>query len=278
MAKGNDGNLLQHWVEAALAARLCAVSEDWPLHVTLTHGMEPFERFDPRTTGVGGFRRLDAWLAAAHAVPLPNGAPAVASAYRECGASADHYPNSAEILAAVVGRARLRGVVTECDGDKFKVLAAAWPDGLVHVVHGSWRQSLSQHSCPANLGGPWLFSMDPMTFVRDPDRAPAPDDANLRPSDLAMVAPVLSSYLASRRPGAASIFCFSLRKKPGFNSYDFFKTEIKSLAGRLKCHYDFCEVPLANPHVGAILSMDDGLIAEVLTEWNAKYDTRSGGS
>lgn len=278
MAKGNDGNLLQHWVEAALAARLCAVSEDGPLHLALTHGMEPFEHFDARTTGIGGFRRLDAWLTAAAIEPLPSGSPTVVIAYRRCRASADHYPNSAEVLAAVLGRPRLRGVITECDSEKFNVLAAAWSDGLVHAVHGSWRNCLTQHSCPANLDGPWLFSMDPMTFLRNPDRLPAPDDANLRPSDLAMVVPVLLSYFASGRPGAASIFCFSLRKKPGFNSYEFFKSEIASLAGRLKCHYGFCEVPLANPHVGAILSMDESLIAEVVTEWNGKIDAQRGGS
>ena len=278
MAKGNDGNLLQHWVEAALAARLCADSDDRLLHVALTHGMKPFEQFDPRTNGVSGFARLDAWLKTARAGSLPQGAPAVAMAYRRCRASADHYPNSAEILAAVVGRPRMRGVITECDGDKFKDLAAAWADGLVHAIHGSWRQCVTQHSCPVNLDSPWLFSMDPMTFLRDPDRGGAPDDANLRPSDLATVVPVLSSYFASCRPGAASIFCFSLRKKPGFSSYEFFKAEIANVAARLECHYGFCEVPLANPHVGAVLSMDEGLIAEVLAEWNAKFDLKRGAS
>ena len=120
--------------------------------------------------------------------------------------------------------------------------------------------------------------MDPMTFVRDLDRGSAPDDANLRPSDLAMVASVLSSYLASSRPGAASIFCYSLRKTPGFNSYEFFRTEIQALADRLSCYLGFCEVPLANRHVGAILSMNGRLIAEVVTEWNAKCNAWSGAS
>ena len=79
MAKGNDGNLLQHWVEADSAARLHRIVKQEPLHIALTHGMAPFERFEPRKPGASGFRRLDAWLATARSARLSEDAPVVAA-------------------------------------------------------------------------------------------------------------------------------------------------------------------------------------------------------
>ena len=46
MAKGNDGNYLQHCVEVEAAVRLAWASADGRLHVALTHGMAPFEQID----------------------------------------------------------------------------------------------------------------------------------------------------------------------------------------------------------------------------------------
>lgn len=43
MAKGNDGNYLQHSVEVAAAVQLAARHPEGWLHVALAHGMEPFE-------------------------------------------------------------------------------------------------------------------------------------------------------------------------------------------------------------------------------------------
>jgi len=90
MAKGNDGNLLQHWVEADLAARLHGMAKDASFHVALTHGMAPFDSFEPRKFGTSGFGRLDAVLATARSARLPEGVPAVASAYRACDAYDAH--------------------------------------------------------------------------------------------------------------------------------------------------------------------------------------------
>jgi len=47
MAKGNNGNLLQHAVEAELAVRLSRDAKT-PLQVLFTHAMAPFEHFEPR--------------------------------------------------------------------------------------------------------------------------------------------------------------------------------------------------------------------------------------
>ena len=46
MAKGNDGNYLQHCVEVEAAVQLAQASADGRLHVALTHGMAPFEQID----------------------------------------------------------------------------------------------------------------------------------------------------------------------------------------------------------------------------------------
>ena len=44
MAKGNDGNYLQHCVEVEAAVRLARAGPNRRLHVALTHGMAPFEQ------------------------------------------------------------------------------------------------------------------------------------------------------------------------------------------------------------------------------------------
>lgn len=51
MAKGNDGNYLQHSVEVALALHLASLQPEGRLHIALTHGMKPFERCDWEGTG-----------------------------------------------------------------------------------------------------------------------------------------------------------------------------------------------------------------------------------
>jgi hypothetical protein len=267
MAKGNDGNLLQHWIEAHLATRLLCQAHATNLHVALTHGMKPFERFDARKVGVSGIKRLDRWLAVAQTLGASSTDPAVVTAYRACKASAEHYPNTGEILAAVAGRANLIGSISECDESKWHELSGQWHDSQVRVLQGSWRQHLVGHACPQTLGHPWLFSMDPMTFVQDPKDL---DDASLRASDLLLLKPVLENYFRSGKPGAVTIFCFSLQKKPGVDRYRLFKAEIASLANSLSCPHGFCKVPLANPHVGAVLATDANLIRDVVNDWNAR--------
>jgi hypothetical protein len=227
--------------------------------------MEPFEPFEPRSSG---FRRLEKWLATARNIQPTEVTPNVVRAYRTCNASNVHYPNSAEILSAVVGRELLRGTITERDKKKFQALSAKWENRPVQVLQGSWRTHLEQLGCPQGLAYPWIFSMDPMTFVSDPDVGEPPDDAKLRPSDLELLQPVLQSYFASQQPGAAAIFCYSLQRMSRANAYGSFKCSMACIAARLRCYHDFCEVPLSNRHVGAILSMNDNLIHKTVAEWN----------
>ena len=46
MAKGNDGNYLQHCIEVEAAVRLAQADPSGRLHVALTHGMAPFEKLE----------------------------------------------------------------------------------------------------------------------------------------------------------------------------------------------------------------------------------------
>ena len=54
MAKGNDGNYLQHCIEVEAGVRLAEMDAGGRLHIALTHGMNPFESFDKRKPSTRG--------------------------------------------------------------------------------------------------------------------------------------------------------------------------------------------------------------------------------
>lgn len=212
MAKGNDGNLLQHEVELRLATRLAGLG-DGRLHVALTHGMAPYERCDhPRATVAHD--RLDDVLKRLAGRPTPEDTPLV-RAYRTCAATREHYPNSAELIASLIGRDNVEGCITETDPVKFEELAAAWAGTHVQVRKGSWRREAvggGALRCPPDLDRPWLFSMDPLTWREDEAGVDASedDDADLHPGDLRRVEELLRGYVASGQPGAASFFVYKV--------------------------------------------------------------------
>jgi hypothetical protein len=275
MAKGNDGNLLQHWVECDVAWRLWTQNRAHRLHVILTHGMGPSEYFAQRKNGDSGYKDLEKWLAVAQQPTLPLNPPPVVYAYRECGAGPASYPNSAELLAGLLGRANLQGAITEKDEGKCDALRYKWQRG-VKILNQSWRKSLHDYHAPANLDCPWLISMDPMTFLPDPDPpAVADDDAQFRPGDLVRLRPVVESHLASKQPGVLCIFCYRLirdaaapkMKQPP--TLTLFKTEISNFAKATGLHLAFCESTGANPSLGAVLATDAGLPSAVSGDWTA---------
>ena len=70
MAKGNDGNYLQHSVEVAIALHLAKLSTQGALYLALTHGMAPFEPCDAPLVGQSrGLLRTA--LEAAQSPPTP---------------------------------------------------------------------------------------------------------------------------------------------------------------------------------------------------------------
>ena len=90
MAKGNDGNLLQHTIEVETASWLTAKSKK--LHVVITHGMAPFEEFETRKNP-SYIKLLDDWLEKSQDASL-SATPRILDAYRHTNASAAHYPNT----------------------------------------------------------------------------------------------------------------------------------------------------------------------------------------
>ena len=280
MAKGNDGNLLQHWVELELAMALLDQSQARRLRVVLTHGMAPYEPFRRRKNGTSGYSNLDEWIRRASLPTLMSDPPKIVFAYRDCETTPAHYPNSAEVLGSQIGRANLIGLITEKVDSKVEALRYRWDGRDLKVLDGSWRSHVNTYAGVLPIAEPWLISMDPITFLPDPEEGKPEDDANLRPSDLQEMHPVFRGYLESGQPGVISIFCFSLRrerlnqttgKRLGFDYYEFYKEKVAGLALLLNCQHEFCEVPASNPHVAALLSMDAGLIGSVKSGWEMSY-------
>ena len=216
MAKGNDGNYLQHSVEIAAADRLAVENPD-ALHIALAHGMAPFECFEhKRTEKKPGLTRryLRAALRRACQDPRPD-EPSIVTAYRNTGARDDHYPNSAELLRerrGGDGACGLSGGITEKCPVKCKELAGAWKGSPVKVACASWRSQLRRGgvlACPENLQAPWLFTMDPMTYRVQGGC----DDDNLYDSDMALLSEGLAPFVESGQPGIALLFVYNVKPR-----------------------------------------------------------------
>lgn len=205
MAKGNDGNYLQHSLEVAIAIQLAALQPEGRLHIALAHGMAPFEPCDE--PGGGRSRRLlkDA-LNKSYRDPQPKEL-SIVSAYRATKAAFSRYPNSAELLRKTVQH--LAGGITEVEEQRYKALRAAWEGSPVLVRHASWRSEIESPgvlACPSSLGSPWLVSLDPMTYVQDG----LADDYHLHRDDLPALAAALQRYVNSGQPGSATIFVYAV--------------------------------------------------------------------
>jgi len=208
MAKGNDGNYLQHSVEVALALHLASLQPEGRLHIALTHGMAPFEPSDWEATGQVRSKLRKA-VSAAHASPSA-GESSVVAAYRSSGARLSHYPNSAELLRTVLGTASLTGGITERDEKKYLDLQQAWRGTDVETRQSSWRSEVSMGgilACPRALDTPWLFSMDPMSYT---ERRFA-DDAYVYPEDGDRLGDVLGGFVKSGQPGVAALFVYAVK-------------------------------------------------------------------
>lgn len=230
MAKGNDGNYLQHCVETLAATQLLDVSATQRLHIAITHGMKPFESFD-NPKGHVKHELLFSALERSGRSPRPNEL-ALVTAYRRAEASAERYPNTAELLRTIVGRNQLYGGITETDSHKFKALECAWVDSNVRPVCNSWRLELRAGgvlACPDWLDIPWLFTMDPMTYVE----SGAGDDDKLHKTDLGKLSEALVRYFKTGQPGIAALFVYSVGSQ-GNNPQRQFWNFVQDLAARIK--------------------------------------------
>ena len=237
MAKGNDGNYLQHCIEVEAAVRLAEMDTAGRLLIALTHGMKPFEPLEEQKTGT--CRELLLRKLAASRQPSQAGEPAVVKAYRETGASDTRYPNSAELLRAVIGAENLSGGITEICSKKHKYLSEAWFKTNVKTTCASWREETSPDgilACPEDLQSPWLFSMDPMTYSEHGDK-----EENLNRSDIGFLSCVLSRYFESGYPGIVALFVYGVGTDNNDRQRLFWKfvKELKkrladNISGRLK--------------------------------------------
>lgn len=208
MAKGNDGNYLQHSIEVALGAWLVSRTGVPRLHIALTHGMAPYEATDSLPSGQTS-KLLRAALRRSQQ-PRSDGEPVVVSAYRVAGATLQRYPNSGELLAALIGRDRLCGGIAETNREKQAALSAIWSGSRVRIGSGSWRTEVGAGgvlACPESLCMPWLFASDPMTYHEEGSG----DDDRLHGDDVDRLSQALAQFVETGQPGAACLFVYAVR-------------------------------------------------------------------
>ncbi|MDE0154440.1 MAG: hypothetical protein OXS28_02415 [Gammaproteobacteria bacterium] len=244
MAKGNDGNYLQHCIEAEAAVRLAGRDTAGKLHIALTHGMRPFESFDKRGTGTRHELLLRKLMDANNKPQAEE--PTVVKAYRETGASDTRYPNSAELLRAVIGSENLSGGITEMCSRKHKSLSSAWVNTNVKTACASWREEVHPEgilACPDDLQTPWLFSMDPMTYSERGNK-----DKNLNGPDIDILSDALGRYFSSGNPGFAAMFVYNVSKHNQIKFFQFVQDVKGCVVNNLTEHFEVSTSYLSLPH------------------------------
>jgi len=192
--------------------------------------------------------------------------PAVLTAYKKIMATSQRYPNSLEVLRTLLGPERLRGVVCEFDRGKAEVLrerlrAQEWKGSALELHEGSWR---TLGPVPL-VNGPWLVSMDPMTYMAEED---GPDDDRIRRADLRRVLDLVAP-LDRGGPGALAIFCYSMDAA----RRDAFVDTVSEIIvpsvsdGNLRCLETTARG--GNRHVGALISQDTSILDGVTAAWEA---------
>ena len=271
MARVNHGNLLQHAVECFAATRLAG--EAGRLRLVCTHAMAPFE--PARNPETHEHSRVLRDLLGQVACMPPEGAAAsphpVLRAYAACGARMDRYPNTAELLAALLGREQLDGVLCEIEPDNVAALRAAWAGQALAVEARPWRDALEALFPPEPLDRPWLFSMDPYTFRHAGERKRETIGPDLEPKDAERLRPCLAAHAKSGQPGAFTAFVYGVDPSHAKG----FRAAMLSLADRLGAARAILGVagPDGTRHLGAVLSTAPDLPAEAAESWAGMKDT-----
>lgn len=254
MAKGNDGNLLQHCVEVELAA---ALGRGGPVTVVLTHGMKPFEKIDGSTSA---YRLWEHWLSYGG---LLDGLPAVVSAYRATGASRTNYPNSAELLRATAGAGKLSGIICEVDDAKAGEIATRlvhrdWSGTTLELRHGSWRRAFEAEL--PSVASSWLLSMDPMQF----SSKAAKDDALLYRADLDLVRSSVAPLFDGGKPGAVAIFSYTMT--PDVRAA--FETAVRESFAPTAVTFVRTTARGGNQHVVAVVTNREAAVVAACSAWD----------
>lgn len=262
MARGNDGNLMQHAIEAELVTSLATGQG---MYLLTTHSMAPFEPFDPRgeDQDKNRWKRFDYWWKRALSDPQADD-PNILKAYRLTRQrQPELYPNTAEVAAELIGRGTLCGNLIEVDGPKCNALHAAWAKNSLTVHEGSWRAEL-RAAVPDCLECPWLFSLDPMTYVATYNR----DDNQFHPADFEALAGALDKLCATKQPGAMVLFCYSMWPDAQRDFRAAAENCLASFEARKQLHLRFAKVAFGRTaHVAAVATTREELAEAVCESW-----------
>jgi hypothetical protein len=179
-------------------------------------------------------------------------------------ANFDAYPNTAEVIATFVGDAGINGLLIEQDPLKFSGLADRWDDHPLEPVCASWRAVLPRLQAPADLDRPWLFSMDPMTFVPERDT----DDDKVHPHDfnVTLVEPV-RSFLLSEQSGVFLATCYSMI--PAATAA--YRAAVQQFADDLRVAETVVRIATVSfggsSHVAALISRNRVIVERMIARW-----------
>lgn len=276
MARVNHGNLLQHAVECDVAGRLAEGAVG--LRLVATHAMAPWE--PPHGAADAAEGRILADLlgtiacmppGAGDAAPVP-----VVRAYARAGATPARYPNTAELLAALVGREALQGMLCEVAPEAVLALAEAWAGTDVRVEGRCWRDALAAGALlpPADLDRPWLLTLDPYTWKHDGECTKATRGPFLLRADLEALRPILAAHAHTGWAGACLIFVYGV--DPSHASA--FRRAALGLADRVGLARAVVGVPAreGTRHLCAVLSTEPDLPAQVAEGFHAMWADLAG--
>lgn len=261
MARTNDGNLLQHFVECQISEVLASSASE--LHLVCTHAMAPFE--PGRHAAEDEANRV--LIAALQSASTTSEVP-VRAAYARTRATLQAYPNTAELIVALRGPEHVSGVLCENDEIHASVLSNRWATSRLAVRVGNWRTALTDGRLdPPEEERPWLFSMDPYTWLRDHEVNRASRGPRLCRADLELLRGVIGRYASRAAPGALTIPVYGVDEA---HAADFRRATIR-LADRLGLERTFLGLPApgGTRHVAALLSPSAGLPAQVGQAWAA---------
>lgn len=260
MAKVNNGNLLQHFVECAVADALAADAQG--LRLVATHAMEPFGTADVASVDDSN-RALRTLLSE----PQPDSPHPLLRAYAHTKASPEHYPNTAELVAALTGDKVLSGVLCEFDGPNTTALTKRWAGSQLEVRGGSWRATMKTGAfdAPPDWSGAWLLTLDPYTWLLQRELRAANRGPNLCREDLESFRSILGAYAQGEAPGAFCAFVYKLDPEHSAN----FRRVAIALADRLGLERSFLGLSAGGEarHVGVLMSPTPGLVPRVAEAW-----------
>jgi hypothetical protein len=267
MAKGNDGNLLQHTCElAAMRAIIHAVGVK-RFHLYCTHAMAPSEVCETVPNPAGREQLTRALnLAAAQSKALPTGTKLKTSplidVLSRLNASTASYPNTARILSSEAERlgVALSAVLVDTDADVETALRASFATPPIRVFRGDWRKPIARFR---SYDAPWLFTMDPDTFSTR--RTPSGIDAR----DLRLVAEHIDRDLAAHL-GVVTVFGYAMVQatREAFweavvDAFGHHEVEFLAVAARAA----------SKRHVAAVICADKDVLTEVIVEAHDHLDT-----